>query len=276
MESHTFWAYSLASVFLVWGALGLRFALSVLAANAALAVLLFCLPAGTLGPAVRSALPFGYPVYLGAAFYALERLDRASLPSLPGGLRFFGGLLAALLFAAAANLPTLSYVWNMQCAVYLAGPKERPALLTKTLARSSYQQVCLDSHAPLMELALQARDRDVLRALLAAYDRCYSASATVGAVVKPLFDAGRTEEVSVLLESGLRPSSLVSGTPYKGTALAYAALEAKSRELVEAIVNHDRSDAQVLPFLHALVEALHERADTAMLHYLREEGVIPE
>lgn len=275
MDPHIFWMYSLAAAGLTWGAFGLRFGLSVLAANAALAFILYALPPGSLSPALANILPFGYPFYWGAAFFLLRWLDILPVPALPVVLRVVLGTFLALFFVVLANKDTLGHSANILYATYLAPVAERPALLREEFSHSTYSQVCLDSNATLMRLAITARDKEVAGLLLDVFSPCHSASATIVQAVKPLFDDHDLESLEFLMANGLKPSTLISGSAYRGTALSYAATVVGSREIVLSLIRHDPMDARMVPFLPVLEATLEEQDNDAMLSLLREAGILP-
>lgn len=272
MEPQTFWLYSLASVSLIWGVFGLRIALSVLAANAILAVIFWYLP-GDSG--LGDVLLIGYPLYWGVAFFLFRFVEYIPLPAPPVALRVASGCIAAAVLAILANWGWVSYNARLVYATYAAPVEERPRLLEREFAHATYAQVCLDSNATLMRLAMAAGDHKVTGVLLEAFGRCYSASATMEQVVRPVFDAGDVNALGFLMESGLKPSTLVSGSPYRGSALAYAASVVQNRELVRALARHNPEDARVLPFLGVLFADLKYANNNAMIRQLTDLGIAP-
>ena len=276
MEPQIFWMYSLAAVALTWGLFGLRLAVSVLAANAVLALIFYGLPREALGPAITGALPFGYPIYWGAAFFLLRWLDALPLPAFPVVPRVVLGVILAMTFVILANKDDVGHSWNLLYATYAAPVEERPALLREEFARSSYQEVCLDSNATLMRLAVSARDKEVAGLLLDAFSQCHTASATMVQAIKPLFDQGDLASIDFLMENGLKPSTLIAGSAYRGGALSYAATVARNREIVLSLIQHDVTDARSLPFLSVLQTTLEEQRNDDMLALLRGAGVLTE
>lgn len=272
MEAITFWCYALAASLLIWGALGLRFALSVLAANAVLACITYLLPEHTqLSANAVTALMLCYPLYWGVAFFLLRFVD--ALPQGSVLLRLALCCVLALACVLFANRGLLVRTGTLFYATYLSDPAKRPGMIAEVFEASDYQQVCLDSQATLMRLAVDARDADVAGVLLKAYARCYSASQTMLEAVRPLFAAGDVEAVAFLTDSGLKPSTLVCGSAYKGTALACAALEAQQPEIVRLLVSRAPDDARNLKHLSVIFDTLREEQDAAMLDVLRQAGL---
>lgn len=270
MEPQVFWLYSLASVSLVWGVFGLRTALGVFAANAILAVIIWYAPQEN---DIAALLFIGYPFYWGLAFFLFGFIEAIPLPSPAIAYRVVLGCLAGIAFVMLANWDMLRHNAALLYATYAAPVEKRPGLVEKELARATYGQVCLDSNATLMRLALDMKDSEVTAVLLDAFSRCYSASATVEEVVKPVLDNGDIERFEFLLNNGLRPSSLVSGSPYRGSVLAYAAGVARNPELVTALARHYPEDCKHVRFLDVLLSDLRKDGNTAMLELLREKGV---
>lgn len=276
MEPQIFWLYSLASVSLAWGVFGMRIALSVLAANAVLACIFWYAPVYMPEESgLADVLLIGYPLYWGVAFFLFRFVELLPLPAPPVALRVGAGCLAALAFVLLANWGFIGHNARLLYAAYIAPVQERPRLLEEEFARAAYGQVCLDSNATLMRLAMGADDRAVVAVLLDAFGRCYSASATMEEVVKPVLDAGDVHAFELLLESGLKPGSLVSGSPYRGSVLAYAAGVAQNRELVRVLVRRYPEEAKTLPFLGVLQGDLKSANNNAMLRLLRELKVLP-
>lgn len=269
-----FWLYSLAVCALAWGTLGLRFAVSVLAANGLLAVLLFSLR-DFLGDNFIHALIFCYPLYWGAAFALFAGVDRLQLPSPGPVVRFFMGGLAALSLVCIAKQGDLEFSGRIFNATFVADVQDRPALIRRAFTGGSGTQVCRDSHANLMALALHARDGEVVRALVDSFAVCPVASRTMQVVVKPLIDQGSTDELSFLLQNGLKPSTLVFGADYaNGSALAYAATASNHPEVVKLIGGHDRQDAKNMKYFTMMIEALQAQDNAPMLRALREAGLL--
>lgn len=276
MVSHSFLFYTLFAAALLWVALSLRFALSVLAANAIWAALSLLLADAVAGDTLYQVLLLCYPLYWGLSFYALRLLDFLPLPTLPAFARAWIGLIAALAFLAAANWGVLVREGRLAYAVYFADPAERPARVGEALALSGTERVCGDSHATLMHLALDARDKAVVSELLKVFDRCPNASLTAVEAIKPLFDRGDEQGLAFLLECGFKPSSLVYGGAYShGTALAYAACEDKPA-LARLLLRHDLQDARSLRYLEALKKKLEDDGRAEMLEVLRQEGLFDD
>lgn len=270
MDPQVFWLYSLASVSLLWGIFGLRTALGVFVANLILAFILWCAPRES---DLADALLIAYPLYWGASFYFFAFIEKIPLPDPGVVLRVVFGCVAGLVFVALANWGQLSHDAVLLYAAYAAPVEKRPHILAKEFAHASYGQVCLDSNAILMRLALVTKDRKVATVLLSAFDRCYSASTTVEEVVKPILDSGNIEQFEFLLDSGLKPASLISGSPYRGSVLAYAAGVAQNPELITALRRHYPESSRQVPFLDVLLNDLKRDDKQAMLDLLREEGI---
>ena len=274
MNAENFCLYGLAAVFLVWGALGLRFGLSVLAANIVLAFILF-----GLGPALGNknplyALMLLYPLYWGLAFAAFRFLDRPDMPSMSVPLRFGLGCVAALGLALGAHWDFLAREGNLFRITYLVEPKERATQLADFLKSSARERVCDDSYATLMRLAVKAGDREVVGVLFNAFSACDGAAETVSDTVKPLIDNGDAGLLKFMLQCGLEPDTEVFGHDYaNGTALAYAAVIAKQPELVRLIAASAPDKARGLKYLGNMLEALKERRDKDMLSVLERLGI---
>lgn len=270
---HTFWFYTFAVCFLAWGALGVRFSISILAANSFLALLLF--PAREIiDDNILHALIFCYPLFWGAAFGLLYKLEGFQLP-FPGTVaRFFLGLLAALSILCIANRPGLEFSGRMFYAAFIADTNTRPALIRQTLAHATPHQVCRESHANLMTLAMDADDGEVVRALIENFRICPTASRTMQTVVKPLVDKGDNKKISFLLGNGLKPSSLIFGADYaNGSALAYAATASTHPDIVTLIGKHDPKDARSMKYFTMMLEALRTQQNAPMLQALRQAGL---
>lgn len=274
ISPHAFWLYTLAVCAVAWGTLGLRFSVSVLAANGLLAVLLFSLR-DLLGDNFLYALIFCYPLYWGAAFALFSRLDGIQLP-FPGPVsRFIIGLLAALSLLCIANRDDLEFSGHIFHAAFVANTAERPALLRRAFAQGSLAQVCKDSHANLMALAVNAKDGESVHALIDSFAVCPTASRTMQIMVKPLIDQGRAEELSYLLDNGLKPSSLVFGADYaNGAALAYAATAGGKPEIVKLIAARDPEDAKKMKYFSMMIEALQAQENSPMLRALNAAGLM--
>lgn len=270
MEPQTFWLYSLASVSLIWGVFGLRIALSVLAANAVLAVIFWHFPGGN---GLSDVLLIGYPLYWGVAFFLFRFVEYIPLPAPPVALRVALGCIAAAALTVLANWGWIGHNARLLYATYAAPVEDRPRLLEREFARATYGQVCLDSNATLMGLAMGARDRETVAVLLDAFGRCHGASATMEQTVRPVFDAGDVDSLIFLMDSGLKPSTLVSGSPYRGSALAYAAVVAQNRELVRELVRRNPENAKTLPFLSVVFADLKLINHNAMIRLLEGLGV---
>lgn len=276
MDTHSFLLYGSAASALVWALLGLRFGLSVFAANSLLLLLWRLFPGIGPGAPATPALVLVclvlWPALWGAAFLLLKT---ERLPALPAGLRVCCGLALCAALCAAANWEPLTRAGRLTYALYVGDTKERPARITAFFATASYAEVCLESHPTLMRLAVATRDLDGARALLRAFERCKTASATMTEAVRPLIDAGDESAVAFLLKAGLRPSSLLFGGDYaNGTALAYAAVEGKA-ELARLIIRHDPDDARSLRYLPLLLSTLRDKGDEDMLRLLEQEGLRP-
>ncbi len=236
MNEQTFCLYGLAAAFLVWGALGLRFALSVLVANIVLAFILFF-----LGPALGDnnllhVLMLLYPLYWGLAFAAFRFLDRPDMPSISVPLRFGLGCVTALGLVMWAHWGFLAREGNLFRITYLVEPRERAAHLADFLKSSDRERVCGDSYTTLMQLAAKAGDKEVVGVLFSAFSACNGAAETVSDTVKPLIDNGDAASLEFLLRNGLEPDTEVFGHDYaNGTALAYAAVIAKQPGRVRRI-----------------------------------------
>ena len=260
---------------LTWGSLGLRFATSVLAANGLLAIMLFGLR-NLLGDNTIHVLIFCYPLYWGVAFALSSRLEKIQLP-FPGPIaRFLIGVLAALSLVCIAKKDDLEFSGQIFNATFVADVQERPALLRGAFARGSLAQVCRESHANLMNLALDARDGETVHALIDSFAVCPVASRTMQVVVKPLIDQGNLEEISFLLQNGLKPSSLVFGADYaNGTALAYAATASNHPDMVKLIAGHDPEDAKAMKYFTMMLEAMQTQGNSRMLNAMQKAGLIP-
>ena len=275
MDARVFCLYSLAAVCFIWGVLGLRFAVSVLIANAVLAFLLFSgLDVRISNENLRYALVLAYPLYWGMAFVACKFLERPELPAMNIPLRMGLGCIAALGLALYINWPSLARSGELFRITYLVEPKERAARLSGFLRRSSNEQICGDSYADLMRLAFNARDKDVVEALLGSFSRCAGAAATVSDVVRPVIDSGDAAGVEFLLQCGLAPDTEVFGYDYaNGTALAYAATIANRPNLVRLIFASAPEKARHMKYLGNMLEALKEKGNKEMLSVLAELGV---
>lgn len=277
MEPQTFWLYNFAAVAIAWGVFGLRFGLSVLAANCVLAAVFFALPQEYGGFNLRDVLLIGYPIYWGIAFLVFRWVEALPLPSSPLPLRIAVGCVVCIGCVVLAHRGTLSRESSILYAVYLAPVEERPVILEKEFADSPYTDICLDSKAELLRLAMGVGDHDVTAVLLQAFTRCHSGSRTMTEVVKPILDEGDLDGLRFLLDSGLKPSMLVYGSAYRGSVLSYAATVARQPDIVRMLIRHDPEGARNLPFLSVLMETLVESEDLAMLHLLHDEGIpIPE
>ena len=274
MNEQTFCLYGLAAAFLVWGALGLRFALSVLAANIVLAFILF-----GLGPVLGNenplyALMLLYPLYWGLAFAAFRFLDRPGWPSMSVPLRFGLGCVTALGLVMWAHWGFLAREGNLFRITYFVEPRERAAQLADFLKSSGRERVCGDSYATLMRLAVKAGDVDVVEVLFSAFSVCNGAAETVSDTVKPLIDNGVAALLKFLLQCGLAPDTEVFGHDYaNGTALAYAAVIAKQPELVRLIAASAPDKARGLKYRDTMLEALKERNNKEMLSVLEQAGI---
>lgn len=274
MNAQTFCLYGLAAAFLVWGALGLRFALSVLAANIVLAFILF-----GLGPALGNenllyALMLLYPLYWGLAFAAFRFLDQPDLPSLSVPLRFGLGCVTALGLVMWAHWGFLAREGNLFRITYLVEPKERAVQLADFLKFAGRERVCDDSYATLMQLAAKAGDKEVVEVLFDSFSDCNGAAETVSDTVKPLIDNGDAASLEFLLQCGLEPDTEVFGHDYaNGTALAYAAVIAKQPELVRLIAASAPDKARGLKYRDNMLEALKEQGNKEMLSVLEQAGI---
>ena len=274
MNEQTFCLYGLAAAFLVWGALGLRFALSVLVANIVLAFILF-----GLGPVLGDnnllyVLMLLYPLYWGLAFAAFRFLDRPDMPSISVPLRFGLGCVTALGLVLWAHWGFLAREGNLFRITYLVEPKERAVQLEDFLKSSGRERVCDDSYATLMRLAVKAGDVDVVEVLFSAFSVCNGAAETVSDTVKPLIDNGDAALLKFLLQCGLEPDTEVFGHDYaNGTALAYAAVIAKQPELVRLIADSAPDKARGLKYRDNMLEALKEQGNKEMLSVLDQLGI---
>lgn len=274
MNEQIFCLYGLAAAFLVWGALGLRFALSVLVANIVLAFILF-----GLGPALGDnnliyVLMLLYPLYWGLVFAAFRFLDRPDMPSISVPLRFGLGCVTALGLVLWAHWGFLAREGNLFRITYLVEPKERAVQLEDFLKSSGRERVCDDSYATLMRLAVKTGDADVVEVFFSAFSVCNGAAETVSDTVKPLIDNGDAALLKFLLQCGLRPDTEVFGHDYaNGTALAYAAVIAKQPELVRLIADSAPDKARGLKYRNNMLEALKEQNNKEMLSVLDQLGI---
>lgn len=273
VSPQTFWLYTFAVCALVWGILGLRFAIGVLGANAVLAYLLFGLR-GALGDNALYALLFCYPVYWGIVFALLGKLDRLQFPS-PGPIaRFFIGLILALALFGLARQEDLKLTGKIYYAAFLADVSQRPVLIGQALAETNPDKLCNESYANLMNLALNAHDGEVTEVLVRSFSVCPRASRTIQAVVKPMLDAGEKKKLSFLLQHGLKPSSLVFGADYaNGSALAYAATATGHPDIVRMIAERNTEDARKMKYFSTMIETLLTQDNTVMLDALDEAGL---
>lgn len=275
MSFQIFWLYTLAVCALVWGVLGLRFATAVLAANCLLSALLFG-ARHLIDDNLLHALMFCYPLYWGIAFALLSRLDKLPLPSPGASLRFFLCFFAALGFLSAARWDDVVLSGRLIYAAYIADVDERPALVRQAMRQASAKQVCRESHATLMRLAVNARDAEVVSGLLDSFAVCRRASRTMQIAVMPLLDDNELEDVEFLLANGMKPSTLVFGADYaNGTVLAYAATATGHSELVRLIAAHDPADARNMKYFDMMLEALRTQKNEKMLRALADAGIIP-
>jgi hypothetical protein len=274
MDPLTFCLYSLAAACLVWGVMGLRFALSVLAANAVLAVLFFCLTAAIDNTNLQYALVLSYPLYLGLAFVLFAFCERVGLPSLNIFWRFGLGCAAALCLALWANGDALLRGATQLGITYFVQPQERAGRLADFLRRSDKKQRCDESYATLMTLAVDARDAEVVRVLFDAFSVCDGAAETVNDTVRPVLDSGDAAALDFFLQCGLFPDTEVFGHDYaNGTALAYAATVAKRPELVRQIVASAPERARRMKYLGTMLETLKEQGGKEILSVLEQMGV---
>ena len=274
MNAQTFCLYSLAAACLVWGALGLRFSLSVLVANTILAVLLFNVAALSDNENLLYALMLLYPLYWGAAFAVFRFLDQANLPALNVSLRFALGCATALCLVLGANWDALAREGNLFRLTYFVDPKERAAQLDDFLKRSDERRLCDDSYATLMRLAVNAKDEEVIKVFFNAFSACNGAAATVADVVKPVLDSGDAASLDFFLQCGLAPDTEVFGHDYaNGTALAYAATATGHPELVRLIAESAPEKARHMKYRDNMLEALTERGDKEMLSVLARLGI---
>lgn len=273
-DLQSFWLYSIAVACFIWGALGLRFALSVLVANAVLSFILFGLSTIVSNTTLLYALMLSYPLYWGLAFAGCKFLERPELPSLNVSLRLALGFTAALgvvLFIHGAFLARTGELFRI---TYLTDPQKRPAILSEFLQRSNQVQRCDDSYATLMSLAATAKDKEVLKVLFSAFSTCNGAAATVSAVVKPMIDNGDAADLELLLQCGLTPATEVFGHDYaNGAALAYAATAAKRPEMVRLLYSSSPETARNMKYFDNMMETLKERNNQEILTVLTQLGV---
>lgn len=274
MNAQTFCLYSLAAACLVWGALGLRFALSVLVANIILAFLLFNVSAISSNENLLYALMLLYPLYWGVAFAIFKFLDQANLPSLNVSLRFALGCATALGLVLSANWGPLAREGNLFRLTYFVDPQERAAQLGDFLKRSDEKRLCDDSYATLMRLAANAGDKEVVKVFFSAFSVCNGAAATISDVVRPVLDSGDAASLEFFLQCGLAPDTEVFGHDYaNGTALAYAATATERPELVRLIAASAPEKARHLKYRGNMLEALTERGNKNMLSVLAQLGI---
>ena len=274
MNAQTFCLYSLAAACLVWGALGLRFALSVLVANTILAFLLFNVAVLSDNENLLYALMLLYPLYWGVAFAIFRFLDQANLPSLNVSLRFALGCVTALGFVLGANWGSLAREGNLFRLTYFVDPKERAGQLEDFLKRSGEKRLCDDSYATLMRLAVNAGDKEVIKVFFRAFSVCNGAAATVSDVVKPVLDSGDAASLEFFLQCGLAPDTEVFGHNYaNGTALAYAATATGRPELVRLIAASAPEKARQLKYRGNMLETLTEQDNKEMLSVLVQLGI---
>lgn len=273
MDAQTFWFYSAASACFVWGVLGTRFALSVLLANAVLAFLLFVLAESIGNSNLLYALMFCYPLYWGLAFAGLSFFVPQGLPAFAVSLRLGLGCFLALVFILCSHSNALLHSATLLQITYLSEPKQRPAALKAFFQNSSEEQVCRNSYATLMRLALNARDKETLSVLLQSFSPCRGAASTLSEVVKPLIDNNALGEVQFLLECGLSPATEVFGHEYaNGTALAYAAAVARKPEIARAIFVADPEKARNMKSFSILMDTLRAQGNEEMLSLFSEQG----
>ncbi|MDR2488203.1 MAG: hypothetical protein LBD42_01680 [Desulfovibrio sp.] len=270
--------YGIAAACLAWGVLGLRFSLSVLAANTVLAALfLVALPAFTDNGNLLYALILAYPLYWGAAFLSLRFVERANLPALNIPLRFSTGCAAALFFIAWANGDFFIREGKQFHLTYFVQPQERAARLAAFLQESDEKQRCGASYATLMTLAVNARDKDVTRVFLNELAACDGAAATISGAVKPVLDGGDTSALDFLLQCGMAPDTEVFGHDYaNGTALAYAAAVAGNPELVRLIAASAPERARGMKYLNTMIRTLEEQDNREILTLLARMGISQE
>lgn len=273
MDMRTLWLYGLALASLVWGLFGLRTALAMLAANTVLAAIL-CFVPNTGGFA--TILSVGYPFYLFMAFFLFSFIECIDFPVLSAAKRIVLSLVGCLVFAALINWDLVSYNARLAYAAYGATVEERPRLIHEAFADAGYGLVCLDSNATLLRLALGAKDQATTAVLFDAFDRCHRASVTVEKVVKPLLDSGDMEQIGFLIENGLKPSTLVFGQAYRGSALAYAARVAKNPKLVMALLSRYPEKARSTPFIGVLLNDLKNNNELEMLELFEKNGLAGE
>ncbi len=274
MDAQTFCLYSLAAAGFVWGALGLRFAVSVLIANAVLAFLLYGLNTVISNENLLYTLMLSYPLYWGMAFAACKFFERPELPSMNVPLRLGLGCTAALVFVLCANWAPLARAGELFRITYLIEPKERAVRLAGFLHQSDDRQRCEDSYSDLMGLAFKARDKDVIEVFFQAFATCKGAASTVSDVVKPVIDNGDVAGVEFLLQCGLAPDTEVFGYDYaNGVALAYAAVGANRPELVRMIFASAPETARHMKYLDNMLETLNEQGNKEMLSTLDELGI---
>ena len=274
MSAQTFCLYSIAAVCLVWGVLGLRFALSDLAANAVLALLLFNLDKVIGSENLLIALMLSYPLYWGLAFAIFKALDRPELPSLNVSLRLGLGCLTAFVLVLYINWAPLAHAGNLFHLTYLVNPEERAPRLAAFFKGADEERICDDSYDDLMRLAVNAGDKEVTRVLFTAFSTCKGAATTVSEVVQPVIDDGDAARLEFFLENGLTPDMEVFGYDYaNGTALAYAATAARRPEIVRMIFAASPEKALKMKYLHSIVETLKQQDDKTMLSVLNELGI---
>jgi hypothetical protein len=293
MVMNEFCLYSLAAACLVWGVLGLRFALSIVMANAVLLLLMCFLPAPAgheyypgLAPVwpdpsmfaagsdmPRHILMLAWPLYWGLAFAALRVIDRVNWPSLSVPPRLALGCAAALILMLCANWAPVSREARLFAVTYLTSPRERAARLADFLREGDERRRCDTSYATLMTLALNARDREVTGVFITELAACDAASATFSEVVRPILDNGDAASLEFLIQCGLTPDMEVFGHDYaNGTALAYAAI-ANRPEMVRLLAASAPERVRGMKYLDSLLRALKERDSTDMLSVLSQMGL---
>lgn len=270
MDVRILWLYSMALASLVWGLFGLRGALAVLAANTTLAVILCFVPDAD---GLASLLSIGYPFYLYMAFFIFGFIEHINIPAVPVTTRVILGCMGCIGFAVLIHWGWVSHNVRLVHAAYIARVEDRPRLIQEAFADASYEQVCLNSNATLLSLALGAKDQATTAVMLDAFDRCHKASATVKDVVIPLLGSEDMEQIDFIVKNGLKPATLVSGSAYRGSALAYAALVVKSPELVTALLSRYPEEAVNTPFIEVLLNDLTKANELEMRALLEKNGL---